>query len=196
MQRLSRPVRRRGRGLERVCTRAESGSPRRSTPKRFERRFDSGCRRTSTLDSTDTTQSTDPIHAGRSAGDDDDGLCGRRSDPAPVGVSTGRVANSCDRDLEGPPTGLAVVVSLAKGRARPNFIRPRIDAVGVRRDRHHVERAGQHDANRAHPNPKQTAVSIRPPALCNGRPISISLALDLLKPPKAGDAVPITLSSY
>jgi hypothetical protein len=95
------------------------------------------------------------------------------------------------------PSGLAIVVTLAKGRG-PDQISygPQSTPSGYGARIVSSSAPGSTMRIVVQPNPQQTAVSIGIPALCNGRPISISLALDLQKAPKAGDAVPLTLSSY
>jgi uncharacterized protein GlcG (DUF336 family) len=153
---------------------------------------------TSTLDSTDTTQSTDPDPTPDAAPATT--MTGYAVvDPIPPPSVCPQAASQIHATAtwKAQPTGLAVVVSLAKGKG-PDQISYGPGSTPSGYGATVITSSGPGNTMRIvlTPNPKQTAVSIGLPALCNGRPISISLALDLLKPPKAGDAVPITLSSY
>jgi hypothetical protein len=93
--------------------------------------------------------------------------------------------------------GLVVVVDFAKGRG-PDKISYSAQSTPSGYGATVVTTSGAGDTKRfvLAPNPNQTAVSVGVPALCNGQPINISLGLDLQKPPKAGDAIPLNLSSY
>jgi hypothetical protein len=94
-------------------------------------------------------------------------------------------------------SGMVVVVTFAKGRG-PDTITYGPLSTPMGYGASVVKASGPGDTMQfvLAPNPKQTAVSVGVPALCNGRPMRLSLGLDLQSPPKSGAAIPLTLSSY